>query len=312
MNSIQKSVLESEFSLASKLAILDTPLGHDTYTQIIAELEHQPSLSLMAQLTLFDTSLKLDLSTRIMEGIDFKAIQSRYHIATSAISKFEHSIADFNTSYTNLANSLTNIQEIIQLPSFALPGAARELYTTSLAVDTIDPFYEELDEDDMEIETQLVSIAEQETSDCLQLLRQVDPNLVQPYIGARQALLSNNVDKARQILSSLREMWNHLIRQLAPDNSVIEWLSIMPNKKDLLDKDKPTRKARVLYICRELNNDPLTNFVVQDTQALVALIELFNRIHVLNNSFSDKQLRAILLKTDSWLMYILQIYICND
>lgn len=39
----------------------------------------------------------------------------------------------------------------------------------------------------------------------------------------------------------------------------------------------------MLYVCRELNNDPLT----------------------------DEQLRAILLKADSWLMYILQIWAGN-
>ena len=42
-------------------------------------------------------------------------------------------------------------------------------------------------------------------------------------------------------------------------------------------------------------------------QALVKLIELFNRVHELETELTDEQLRAILLKTDSWLMYILQI-----
>jgi len=37
------------------------------------------------------------------------------------------------------------------------------------------------------------------------------------------------------------------------------------------------------------------------------LIELFNRVHELETELTDEQLRAILLKTDSWLMYILQI-----
>jgi len=36
-------------------------------------------------------------------------------------------------------------------------------------------------------------------------------------------------------------------------------------------------------------------------------IELFNRVHELETELTDEQLRAILLKTDSWLMYILQI-----
>ena len=85
----------------------------------------------------------------------------------------------------------------------------------------------------------------------------------------------------------------------------------MPKHKDLLHEGKPTRHARVLFVCRELNNDPLTDFLMHDTRALVKLIELFNRVHELETQLSDEQLRAILLKTDSWLMYILQISVDN-
>lgn len=81
----------------------------------------------------------------------------------------------------------------------------------------------------------------------------------------------------------------------------------MSNQKDLLHDGKPTRRARVLYVCRKLNNDPLTDFLMHDTRALVKLIELFNRVHELETALTDEQLRAILLRTDSWLMYILQI-----
>lgn len=46
---------------------------------------------------------------------------------------------------------------------------------------------------------------------------------------------------------------------------------------------------------------------MHDTRALVKLIELFNRVHELESELTDQQLRAILLKTDSWLIYILKI-----
>lgn len=85
----------------------------------------------------------------------------------------------------------------------------------------------------------------------------------------------------------------------------------MSNQKDLLHEGRPTRRARVLYVCRELNNDPLTDFLMHDTRALVKLIELFNRVHELETELTDEQLRAILLKIDSWLMYILQISMGN-
>jgi hypothetical protein len=75
----------------------------------------------------------------------------------------------------------------------------------------------------------------------------------------------------------------------------------------LLHDGKLTRQARVLYICRELNSAPLTEFLTQDTRSLVKLIEFFNHIHELNMALTEKQLRAIILKTDSWLLYILRM-----
>ena len=48
------------------------------------------------------------------------------------------------------------------------------------------------EEDDKEI--QLVTKAELETSGCIALLQQFDPNLARPYIGARDALNGNNPD----------------------------------------------------------------------------------------------------------------------
>ena len=108
-------------------------------------------------------------------------------------------------------------------------------------------------------------------------------------------------------LARLRELWNHLLRRLAPDDLVTVWILGIASQKDLLHEGKPTRRARVLYICRDLNNDPLTEFLTHDTRAFVKLLDLFNRVHELETELTDEQLRAILLKSNSWLMYILQI-----
>jgi len=37
-------------------------------------------------------------------------------------------------------------------------------------------------------------------------------------------------------------------------------------------------------------------------------MELLNHVHELESSFTDEQLQAVLVRSDSWLMYILQIY----
>lgn len=292
--------------IADSLAV-----AHQSWLDRIKPIQHDFShlaqLQASAKLALCDTSLRLVVTERLMAGIDFEAIRSRFQIEMPVISGLESSIAHVAASYGSLAESLHDISDITRLPAFVLPGATREIFTTNFALETLRPLNEQ-DEEDAETESQLVSEAELETSACIALLQQVDPGLARPYIGARNALHGNNADRARHILSSLRELWNHLLRRLAPDESVAAWIPGITNQKDLLHEGKPTRRARVLYVCRGLNNDPLTDFLMHDTRALVKLIELFNRVHELETELTDEQLRAILLKTDSWLMYILQIW----
>jgi hypothetical protein len=278
----------------------------DTIKPIQHDFSHLSQLQASAKLALCDTSLRLTATERLMAGIDFEAIKSRFQIEMPVISGLESSIAHAAASYGSLAESLREISDITRLPAFVLPGATREIYTTSFALETLRP-WDERDEDEAETEIQLVAEVELETSGCIALLQQVDPGLARPYIGARDALYGNNADRARHILSSLRELWNHLLRRLAPDESVAAWIPGITNQKDLLHEGKPTRRARVLYVCRELNNDPLTDFLMHDTRALVKMIELFNRVHELETALTDEQLRAIVLKTESWLMYLLQI-----
>ena len=284
--------------------------AHQSWLDTIKPIQHDFSklsqLQASAKLALCDTSLRLAATERFMAGIDFEAIRGRFRIEMPVISGLESSIAHVAASYGGLAESLLEISDITRLPTFVLPGATREIYTTSFALETLRPSGDR-DEDEAETEIQLVAEAELETSGCIALLQQVDPGLARPYIGARDALYGNNADRARHILSSLRELWNHLLRRLAPEDLVAAWIPGVSNQKDLLHDGKPTRRARVLYVCRELNNDPLTDFLMHDTRALVKMIELFNRVHELETALTDEQLRAILLRTDSWLMYILQI-----
>ena len=52
----------------------------------------------------------------------------------------------------------------------------------------------------------------------------VDPALIRPYLGAREALRARRADMVRHVLVSLRELWNHLLHRLAPDEKVLPWI----------------------------------------------------------------------------------------
>lgn len=284
--------------------------AHRSWAELVSPIKHDfltlSQFQAISGLTLCDTSLRLSATARLLEGIDFKAIRSLFQVDQQVVLGLKNAMTQLTASYGSLAGSLRDVSDIIRLPIFVLPGATREIFTTSFALDTLRPWNEQ-NEEEVETENQLAAEVEQEISGCIALLQQVDPGLARPYVGARDALNSNNADKARHILSSLRELWNHLLRRLAPDDLVTSWIPRVKGQNDLLYEGKPTRRARLLYACRELNNGPLVDFLVHDTRALVKLIELFNRVHELETGLTDKQLRAILLKNDSWLMYILQV-----
>ena len=255
-----------------------------------------------------DITQQLAASQRLMANIGVDEIGSHYKTITGLKSSMDH----VAPTYESLAESLLReVSDITRLPTSVLPEIAGETSTPSFEFETLRP-HDERDEEDTETKIQLVTATEQETSGCIALLKQVDPRLVRPYIGAWSALRGNNPDKTRHVLISLRELCGNLIRLLAPSKLVLSWIPEVANQKNLLDRGKPTRLAREMYIRRELNNGSLTEFLLHDTRAELKLFDLFNRVHELEIDLTYKQLRAILLRVDSWLMYILKISAKNS
>jgi hypothetical protein len=290
---------------ASNRLFQDLNRVHQTWLDKVLPLQDRiAQLQVAAKLSLGEVAYRLTVSERLFAGIDFKALHRAVAIPEQAFLKLENVIGHVTLAYGNLADSIRTLPDITHLPAFALAGATREVFTTGYALDVIS-IKDEPERERDPSEVQLIAEVEQEATGCIALLQAVDPALARPYIGAHEALRGRNTDRARHILSSLRELWNHLLRRLAPDELVLPW--VPKDDKELLHEGRLTRRARVLYVCRSLNHDPLTDFIVQDTRALVKLVEFFNRVHELEPELTDEQLRALLLRTDSWLMYLLQI-----
>ncbi len=290
---------------ASTRVLANLTRTHESWLKGLKPMPMQDQIGLLqaqAKLSLGGMAHRLTVSERLLAGIDFEGVRRAIAPPEQAIARLRDAIRDMTINYGSLADSIRSYPDFTHLPAFALPGATREVFITGYAVDVLQAPTNEESED----ASQLVVEVEEETSVCVALLQRINPALARPYAGARDALQSGNPDRARHILSSLRELWDHLLRQLAPDDQVLPW---MPQEEtELLHEGRPTRRARVLYVCRDLNHAPLSDFVVQDTRALVKLVEFFNRVHQLESELTDEQLRALLLRTDSWLTYILQIW----
>ena len=220
----------------------------------------------------------------------------------------ERSIFDVTASYRTLAESIPNLSEIVQMPSFVLPGATYNLYTAGHALKALDTLDQPEDEE-IEAEVSIVSGDYVDKLDCVALLDLVNPQLVRPYLGAKKALDGNNPDRKRHVLTSLRELWNHLVREIAPQEETLDWISENSVKSDLDCNNRPSRRGKIRYISRNINSVPLVDFVNHSMKVSTNLHELYNRVHQLEPGLADDQLRAIFYRTEAELSYLIRIWL---
>ena len=303
---IDQATAMSSMQATAALRMTDLTHTHRTWLCNLKPTQDQAAkLQIAVKLSLESIAARLAVSERLFTGVDVDAISRSIALPELEILRLQASVNDMTAIYGKMAESIRTYSDITHLPRFVLPGATREVFVTGYAVNVLG-VSDEADAEQDSSEIQSVAELEEETSICISLLKAVSPDLARPYAGARDALRGTNPDRVRHFMSSQRELWNHLLRQISPDRQVMEWIS--GENEQLLHEGKPTRKARILYLCRDLNHGPLTNFIASDAQAFIKFVEFFSRVHQLNTELSDQQLRALQLRTDSWLTYILQVW----
>ena len=257
-------------------------------------------------MALSDISYDLSVSERLLTSFDYDFLGRHLDIQLSTMSEVQRSMSDLWASLDGLASSMPSLEDIVQLPSFVLPGATYELTTTSHALDVLYPMEHRADTEVIELEPYPLEEEETGATDLIVLLERVDSQFVTMYRGAVEALQSDNPDRSRHVLTSLRELWNHLLRKLAPKEDVMEWIKEYGSQGYLHD-GQPTRHAKIRYALRDLEDEPLGDFLEADTKAMVKLYTLYGRLHGLDTGVSDEQLRAITFRTESYLGYILRV-----
>lgn len=135
-------------------------------------------------------------------------------------------------------------------------------------------------------------------------LPKVNQGLLKMWNGAVETYQSNNPDKVRHFTTSIRELFTHIMHILAPDDKIKSW----SNEPTFYEKGKPTRKARLHYICRNISNEPFNKFVDKDVKATLEFINIFHQgTHSINDNFTPQQLIAIKSKAETTLKFILEI-----
>lgn len=193
---------------------------------------------------------------------------------------------------------------ITSFPPITSAGPPLEILTSARVLDLLSRSLQE--EDYPEVDHQVeVNFEDEIEADIDTLLAKLNPHLRSIWSGAREALRSENPERGRHVLVSLRELVTHVLHALAPNDQVQTWT----NDPSHFHDRRPTREARVLFICRGVNHGPFSKFVSADVRASIEFIDLFQRgTHELAISFSDAQLRAIFTRTESLLRFLLLTY----
>ena len=136
------------------------------------------------------------------------------------------------------------------------------------------------------------------------LLADFNEGLCHLLQGARDSLVSDNRDRARHVTTSVRELFTQVLHAIAPDDEIRTWST----NEQHFQNSRPTRRARLLYICRHINSDPLTRFIEDDVQAAISFVESLNAgTHVVESRLTGSQLQSIVSRMESLLVFLLQL-----
>ncbi len=135
-------------------------------------------------------------------------------------------------------------------------------------------------------------------------LASFDERLLALLKGARQSLDSDNPEKARHVTTSVREFFTHILHELAPDHEINQWTT----DASYYHNGRPTRRTRLLFICRTFSCDPLTKFIEHDVQAALTLVDSLNAgTHAIESKLTQPQLQAIVYRMESLALFLLKV-----
>jgi hypothetical protein len=308
-NSSVKQFIESlDDKKISKLLEQQEYFGAKKYS-INPTFENSPIYSSVLRSRLDDILRLSTLSERSLSRLSSEHIGNAIELTATGRNSIRHNLKRLANSYSKLFESFkTEPSYLFSLPPTLLKYSSVEFFNEvniieSITTDADFDIYLEHEEET----TQSKENIKKETENTIeQLLRDLNPELITPLDGARYALLeSNNPDRVRHFIVSLRELFTHVLHQLAPNNKIKNW-STSPQDYD--KEGKPTRRARLLYICRDINYKPFSDFLKKHMDAVLEFINLFQRgTHEVIPKYTDLQLRMMLLRMESALRFLLEV-----
>jgi uncharacterized protein YukE len=240
------------------------------------------------------------LTQRTVARLDFEALGAATKASKEISSVVGQRIVDMAESYSQMWERFkTNPYVLFDVPRavFKIPPLEVYLAVHEAEISTGEEIISS------EEKKFLAEVKPSQKAIC-EALKSLDERLVQLYEGAKEAIYSNNVDKVRHATTSLRELFTQVLHKLAPDDAFFRWNQDSSN----IYRGRPTRKGRLLYICRGINYGPVAKFVEKDVSAALAFHELLEKgVHSVEASYGEEQLRALLVRMECLLLFLIKI-----
>ena len=252
---------------------------------------------------LFNMSELSVLAQSIVADLDFGA--------SADLLQLRDSLADLTGAYSGVMEHFgRHPSELAALPPYASRLPAVEYFNEASLLSSIAASGEPIPYHEKQRNIAQESI-QLETRDRLsEQLFLVDKNLLALWQGAEEAVTSKNPDRARHAIISLRELTTHLLGTLAPDKEIEKWKSQESCPDYYTDKGRPTRKARLFFICRKMNHAPLDTFLIADIDAILKFIDLFNKgTHEVPTEIDAADLPLILTRAEGMFRFVLEIHL---
>ena len=256
----------------------------------------------------FTKTLKIEglaqssLSKFALEDVG-KLISLQDNYRNQLLEKFD----SLSSSYSHLAK-LRNTELINAFPAnLLLEYPALEILESTNLIEVITE-----EDSDRELESEKISSRD----DVLQDLEGLEKFLVDigatelivMWKGALDAIEQEHSDYARHCSVSLRELLTQVLHRLAPEEEIKKWT----DDPQMFDRNRPTRRSRLLYICRSVNEDIFTDFIEKDISSVLEFFKLFQRgTHQVQIPYTKRQLKAMKSKVESTLCYLIEVWKLN-
>lgn len=135
-------------------------------------------------------------------------------------------------------------------------------------------------------------------------LAAIHPELPNLWKGGTAALRTGNADKIRHSSISLRELVNHLLRMLAPDEEIAAW----SQDPDLKQDERYKRSARLEFLARNIHPGGFADFTKKSHKATLAALDLLQKgAHSLDEPFDEERAERLSLVVGGHILLLLDL-----